>query len=235
MKPTKEDLTMPTRFLLIALAAVLCTAPLAGRQAAGDLNQKIDALILPAFELATAGFPCKVGTRGKPKMLQWQDVDDCLNNRVSAKVDWESLSKSLRNLRDGIRDLSALEFAAAVDSAMARQTVPYEKMFVVKDEKALLPLTNSVLKFMPADSLQDTPVFDRVGTLMGTFSGVFSYESSGSGNPYRLSMFQYTDRNGEFKSAPDKLLLDSFGIPWREVRSHPGFRLSSDKLQLAVR
>lgn len=168
-------------------------------------------------------------------MLRWEDVDGCLNNAAAAKVDWQSLSIRLRELRDGIRDLSAIEFAATVEPVLARHAVPFEKMFIVKDERALLPLTNSVLRFLPAGSLQDAPVFDKVGTLMGTFAGVYSYESSGSGNPYHLYLFQYADRNGEFKTAPGRLLLDSFGIPWKEARNHPGFRLSADKLLLEPR
>jgi len=219
----------------MVFVAALCAAALPARQTARDLDEKIDALVGPAFQSAVAGFPCKIKERGKPKMLRWESVDDCLNSAVAAKVDWQSLSSNLSELRGGIRNFSVMEFAAAVDSVLAKHTVPFEKMFIVKDEKALLPLTNSLLRFLPAGSLQDAPVFDRVGTLMGTFAGVYSYESSGSGNPYHLSLFQYADRNGEFKTVPDKLLLDSFGIPWKDARSQPGFRLSAEKLELGVR
>jgi hypothetical protein len=223
------------RSLLVVFVGALCAAALPARQTARDLNDKIEALIAPAFQSAVAGFPCKLKERGKPKMLHWEEVDDCLNNAAAAKIDWRALSSSLSEVRDGIRGLSTAEFAAVVESALAKYTVPFEKMFTVKDEKALLPLTNSLLRFLPAGSLQDIPVFDKVGTLMGMFGGVYSYESSGSGNPYHLAQFQYADKNGEFKSAPERLLLDSFGVPWKDAKSQPGFRLPADKLQLGVR
>lgn len=223
------------RSLLVVFVGALCAAAFPARQMTRDLDDRIDALVAPAFQSAVAGFPCKIKERGKPKILHWEDVDDCLNNAAAGKVDWQALSSSLVALRDGIRGLSPMEFAAVVESVVTKHTVIFDKMFIVKDEKALVPLTNSLLRFLPAGSLQDVPVFDKVGTLMGTFGGVYSYESSGSGNPYHLTQFQYADRNGEFKTAPERLLLDSFGIPWKDARSQPGFRLPADKLQLGVK
>ncbi len=218
--------------LLAAFLGILYAVPSPRQRTPRDVAERIERAVAPAFEAAITGFPCKIGTRGKPKMLQWEEVDECLNSKVAAKVDWQALSEQLRQLRDSTRDISALEFSAAVETVLGKYTLPFEKMFVVKDEKTLLPLTNSVLKFLPPDSLQETPVYDKVGTLMGTFAGVYIYESSGSGAKYRLSLFQYLDRNGEFKPVPEKLLLDSFGIPWKDARSHPGFRLSAEKLQI---
>jgi len=222
------------RSLLVVFVGALCAAAFPARQTNRELEDKIDALIAPAFQSAVGGFPCKLKGRGKPKILHWEDVDECLNNTAAGKVDWQALSIRLVALRDGTRGLSVMEFAAAVDSALAKHTVTFDKMFIVKDDKALLPLTNSLLKFLPAGSLQDIPVFDKFGTLMGSFGGAYVYESSGSGNPYHLAMFQYADRNGEFKTAPERLLLDSFGVPWKDAKTQPGFRLPADKLLLGA-
>jgi hypothetical protein len=38
------------------------------------------------------------------------------------------------------------------------------------------------------------------------------------------------DRNGNVQPAADKLLLDSYGVPWRDARAQRGFRLTSEKL-----
>ena len=46
--------------LLIASVAALCAAALPGQRVARDLNEKIDALMVPAFQSAVAGFPCKI-------------------------------------------------------------------------------------------------------------------------------------------------------------------------------
>ena len=90
-----------------------------------------------------------------------------------------------------------------------------------------------MLRYLPADSLQGVVVYDKLGANVGTFLGTYTYERSGglaSANAYKLTLFQFTDRNGNVQSGGDKLLLDSFGVPWKDARTHRGFRLSADKL-----
>jgi hypothetical protein len=122
-----------------------------------------------------------------------------------------------------------------VEAALDAQALTYDKLFAVKNTNVLLPLTHSVLKYLPPDSLQDLPVFDRRGTEVGTFAGAFPYERTGglaTANTYRLMLFQYRDRNGNMQSPSDKLLLDSFGVPWKDAMSERGFRLPLEKLNL---
>ena len=198
-----------------------------------ELLEKIDTIIAGAYQAAAAKFPCKIGT-GKHRMMSWQKVDRCLND-AAAEVDWEGISKQLEALRVEPTRISIGEFNGAVDTSLAAHALPYEKVFIVKDERALLPLTNSVLKFLPADSLHDLPVFDRTGSEVGRFSGVYPYERQGglaSANTYRLMLFQYTDKLGNVQSASEKLLLDSFGVPWKDTHTQPGFRLTSEKLDV---
>ncbi len=198
-----------------------------------DLLEKIDTIVAGAYQAAAARFPCKIGT-GKHRMMSWQKVDRCLND-AAAEVDWEGISKQLEALRAEPTRIPISEFNGAVDTSLAAHALPYEKVFIVKDERALLPLTNSILKFLPADSLHDLAVFDRTGSEVGRFSGVYPYERQGglaSANTYRLMLFQYTDKLGNVQSASERLLLDSFGVPWKDARTQPGFRLTSEKLDV---
>ena len=225
---------VPVAFLSVvfALSLFISALPVRSQDISGELKAKIDAVVASAYQAATAQFPCKVKSRGKLKMLRWEEVDRCLNS-AAERVDWENLSRQLETLRASAKNLSAGQFSAAVEASLSALALPYEGVFSVKGEDMLLPLTNSVLKFLPADSLQNLPVIDRVGTEVGTFSGVYSYERSGglaTANTYRLVLFQYTDRNGNLQSAAEKLLLDSFGVPWKQAKSQKGFRLTSNRL-----
>lgn len=215
---------------LVALSSL--AMPILCQDLPKDMKDKIDAVIAQAYRSAATEFPCKIRTRGKADMLHWEDVDRCLND-AAAKVDWNALAKQLLDLRTSVHGVSQSDFFAAVEASLSAHVLTYDKVFSVKNARARLPLTNSLLKFLPADSLQNLPVFDRTGTQIGLFSGVYSYERSGglaSANTYRLAMFQYTDRNGNVQSASDKLLLDSFGVPWRDAMSQRGYRLTSEKL-----
>lgn len=198
------------------------------------LKDQIDAVVVEAYASASQGLPCKIKGRGKPKILRWEQVDRCVND-AAERPDWEALSDRLTALRIGSRGVSVAELKAAVDASLDAHALPFEKVFAVSDQKVLLPLTNSLLKYLPPDSLLNLPVTDKRGESVGTFAGVYSFERMGglaSANTYKLSLFQYTDRNGNLQSATDKLLLDSFGVPWSEARSQRGFRLNSDKLAL---
>jgi hypothetical protein len=168
-------------------------------------------------------------------MMRWEEVDRCLNGAVS-RVEWNRLSLRLDGARASTQGYSAADFAAAVEASLSAGALTFERLFTMKEENILLPLTNSLLKFLPADSLMGLPVSDKFGTQVGTFAGVYSYERTGglaTANRYRLTLFQYTDRNGNLQSASEKLLLDSFGVPWKDARSQPGFRLPSERLNLS--
>jgi hypothetical protein len=215
-------------YMLLALPAVSAYS----QNPSADLKAKIDAVVSEAYQAAAANFPCKLKARGRAKMLRWQDVEKCLNN-ANDRVDWEALSLELQKIRENGR-YQATDISSAVESSLSAHAIPYDRVFLVKEKKALLPLSNSLLKFLPADSLMDLPVYDKSGTRMGTFSGVYSFEKVGeiSGVKNRYSLFQYTDLRGRMQAAPDRLLLDSFGVPWEGAISQPGFRLPSDRLLL---
>ena len=190
-----------------------------------DVDSRIDALVAAAYQAASARLPCKIGTTGKAHMMKWQDVGKCLD-RAIATLDWDEFSRRLRDLRPP--NLSEGDFEQAVDRSLIRQALPFDKVFQVKDARALLPLSTPVLKYLPPDSLKNLPVFDQGGSQIGTFVAVYSYERTGgltSANMYTMSLFQYMDLAGTLQVPADKLLLDSFGVPWEKVMTQPGFRL----------
>ena len=201
-----------------------------GQALSEDLKSKVDGVVSEAYQMASAGFPCKLKSSGEHKILRWRDVEKCLNNAES-EVDWEGLSRKIKSL-PGSGKYFSTDLQAVIESAMSARTLPFDKVFQVKDEEALLPLSNSLLKFLPPESLLDLPVYDKAGQRIGTFSGVYTYEKMGeiSGARMRHSLFQYTDPSGKMQSSPDRLLLDSYSVPWKDAKSQPGFRLPVDKL-----
>ena len=199
---------------------------------AGQVKNRIDTLIQSAYQTAAGQFPCKVKRRGNPGMLRWEQVDKCLNEAVG-RVDWQGLARQLGDLRKEYPFVTAEELSAATEASLSAHALTYDSVFVVKDPETLLPLTNSLLKLLPSDSFQGLAVYDKAGTQVGTFLGTYSYERSGglaSANKYRLALFQCSDRNGNVQPVGEKLLLDSFGIQWREAQAQRGFRLPTHKL-----
>jgi hypothetical protein len=198
-------------------------------------KMKLDVLIDQAYLTATEQFPCKVGSGGSPRMIDWKDLEKCLNS-ADDRVDWKHLAEQIEALRvEG--DYSRGVMNEAVESALTAHAVTYDKVLTVKKKDVLLPLSNTVLKFLPETSLIKAPVYSkRLKEKIGDFAGSFTYEKSGglsSANTYRLSLFQYTDFNGDIQTPPvgNRLLLDSFGIPWKDAANQPGFRLTSNRLQ----
>lgn len=218
-------------FLVFTLMAAA-----AGAQTPKEVTEKIDGVVALAYEAAASKLPCKVSTQARYPMLRWQDVDKCLN-QAQNRVDWDAFIEKLKAVRPPYVPES--EFAAAVEKSLTRQAIPYERFFRVKSKKAFLPLTNSILKYLPPDSLLEKPVYDQKGKLqLGTFLSVFYYEHQGglaSANSYRLTQFQYKDLQGKIQiplsGSSDRILYDNFGVPWDKVQAQPGFRLTNKKLQ----
>jgi hypothetical protein len=207
------------KFIVLACTLLVGSAASAYSQSPSEnLKAKVDAVIAKAYESAAAKFPCRVKARGKAKMLRWQDVEKCLNS-ANDRVDWEDLSQQLQKMRES-EGFRAVDISSAVESSLSAYAIPYNKVFLVKEMEALLPLSNSVLKFLPVDSLMDLPVYNKSAERIGLFSGTRN----------RYTLFQYTDTKGNIQPSPERLLLDSFGVPWKGVISQPGFRLPSDRL-----
>lgn len=218
--------------ILAAASSAVCP----GQDFSNEFEAKIDSLIVEAYRVATEKFPCKIKAKGNPRMVNWKDVGKCLNG-ANDRVDWGTLSRRIEELRvkEGLLREDSYE---AVESALSKYAVPYSKVFKVNKEDALLPLSNSLLKFLPADSLKDLPVFDKkLKKRIGTFFESFPYEKQGgltASNTYKLYLFQYTDLKGDLQSPISKgrLLYDAYGVPWKDASSRIGFRLTADSIGL---
>lgn len=208
--------------------------PVFGQNNRDEIKKKVDAIVSRAYEEAVVVFPCRLKISGKAKMGRWKDVENCVNP-AHDEVDWESHAAALRKIREDER-ISREDLTAVVEAALAEQALSFDKVFLVKEKnpnEVLLPLSNSLLKFLPENSLTGLTVYDKKGELLGVFVSPYSFERSGgleilSG--YRMVNFQYTDLNGNTQTPSAAFLLDSFGVPWRDAWHKPGFRLPSNKL-----
>jgi hypothetical protein len=211
---------------------LMLALPVSAQISSGGIKSQIDKVILKAYKSASRQFPCKLKPGGKAKMLRWQQVAKCLNYAYD-RVDWDDISGQLQALRKE-SGLPASDILNMAETSLSVHALPYEKVFTVKEMRALLPLSSSLLKFLPEGSLQDLPVFNKSGTKVGTFAGTYAFEKMGgiSGTKNQLIQFQYTDLNGNMQGPPEGLLLDSFGVPWKEAISQPGFRMPPNRIIL---
>jgi hypothetical protein len=212
------------RILLLLLALAVSTSASSAQGLPKALQTKLDSLATRIYATAATRLPCRIKTRGKPPMMRWQQVDRCFAQAVSV-VDWQTASGDVSAIQREALGINDEDFRTAVEAALNAKALPFGRVFQSKNEEVLLPLTNSVLKYLPPHSLDEVPVFDKAGDKIGFFAGVYAFETS-----YRLSLFQYTDLEGNFQTASDRLLLDSYGVPWKNALNQRGFRLPVDLL-----
>jgi len=221
------------KYVLLPIIFATCSAlPSFSQGASEEVRKKVNVVIAKAYEEASAQFPCKLKASGKAKMGNWKDVENCVNPAHDL-VNWKNHALELQKIRDTER-YQREDMIAVIEAALSEQALPYEKVFLVKSKNvALLPLSNSLLKFLPENSLAGLPVYSTDGEHLGSFSGVYPYERIGGLeviSSYRMMNFQYTDLHGENKTPAEKFLLDLYGVPWEDAKSQSGFRLPSDRL-----
>jgi hypothetical protein len=224
MRIMAKSICLISIFTLVLAGSGFC------QTSSDDLKDKVDAVVLEAYKSVSTAFPYKLKASGKPKMLSWQGIEKCFY-KAYKQIDWDGMSQKLQKIREEGR-YQRIDLYSAVEAALSARALKFDEVFIVKDEIALLPLSNSILRSLPEDSLMNLPVYDKSGKRIGTFSGSYTFEKVGeiSGNIQKHSLFQYTDTSGKIHSSSDRLLLDSFGVPWKDAKSQPGFRLSSEKL-----
>ena len=202
-----------------------------GQNSSADLRAKVDAVIATAYQAAELKFPCKAKPRGKAKILRWQDIEKCVNY-AHDRVDWEGLSSQLQKIREAA-GVDRERMTEVMEASLSAQAIPFNKVFLIKEDAALLPLSNSLLKFLPDKSLVNLPIYNNKMELLGSFSGIYAFEKRGelaSASSYRISNFQYKDLKGDMQTPTERFLIDLYGVPWKDAQSQPGFRLPSDKL-----
>ena len=232
------DIPKLKRWLKLALSAsilaALCAANVLSQDYSPEFRVTIDSLIVSAYQTAAEEFPCKPDAGGNPRMISWKDLEQCLND-ADDRVNWDGLSTQIEALRLN-EGLLRQDVTPVVESAFSEHVIPYNQVLIVKKKDALLPLSNTVLKFLPPEALKGLPVFDKkLKKQIGTFFSSFTFERSGglsAANTYKLSMFQYTDLTGDLQTpiVSGGLLLDLFGVPWEDASTRPGFRLTTNKL-----
>jgi len=208
--------------------------PALGQNYRDELKKKVDEIIVQAYREASVKFPCQLKTSGKAKMGRWKDVENCVNPAHDL-VDWDGHAGALKKIREDER-VSREDMAIVVEAALTAQALSYDKVFLVKEKEAvvaLLPLSNSLLKFLPDNSLTELTLYNKKGDLLGVLFGAYSFERSGGlefMTGYNMVSFQYTDLNGILQAPGERFLLDSYGVPWRDAWHQRGFRLPSNKL-----
>lgn len=137
--------------------------------------------------------PINLKTRGKPKIGKWEQVDEILNG----------LGQRM--------EVAACEFT-------------FGELFRNKKEDELyFPLTNTVLRVVPEESLSGIRVFGKDGQALGVFANRVRYERSGGlqfQNSYSVYYFQYADLADKLQSVGHRLLLDDFVVRWSDIKDN---------------
>jgi hypothetical protein len=225
-------------FLRFIATIVICSTGFAtagfGQGSMGEMRGKVDAVIAQAYESAAEQFPCRLRTRGKVNMVRRPDLDRCLNYAYD-RVDWKTVSSRILEIREqyGFQEIDIVDL---IETSLSSKTIPYDRVFDIREENAFLPLSNSLLKFLPDGSFDGMPVYSSEGELLGMFAGVYSYEKRGglsSADSFQLIYFQYVDFDGKVHTPSERFLLDSYAVPWKEAMYKTGFRLPSNEIILA--
>ena len=213
---------------------LILVLPARGQDKNEEFKKNVDEIVAAAYKEASAKFPCRLRTSGKVRMGDWRDVEQCVNPAHDL-VDWEGHAIALRKIREDAR-VSHEDLTAAIEASLTKHAILYDSVFQVREREAgtaILPLSNSLLKFLPENSLAELPVYSKEGDRIGSFMGTYPFERSGGLTvlgEYRRMNFQYTDLNGNAQAPTQLFLVDSFGVPWRDARLQLGFRLPSNKL-----
>lgn len=146
--------------------------------------------------------PRRIKTRGEPKMMRWEDVDKVLNEAA------KRLGDQPCKLR--FRDL----------------------FYVKEKEEVWFPLTNSVVRLVPDESLAGLPVSTREGVELGPYVGKVRYERAGNlyaVRSYSLYYFQYRGSDERIHAVGERLLLDEFGVPWSQLQDRVALVTGTEK------
>lgn len=101
----------------------------------------------------------------------------------------------------------------------------FSEIFRIEEESPLFPLTNSVIRVVPEESLKGVPVFNKEAEKIGSFAGQVRYERTGglyARRSYTIYYFQYEREDGKLDSAGGggQLLLDRYLTKWGDIKAN---------------
>jgi hypothetical protein len=135
--------------------------------------------------------PDKVGTRGKPRMIKWQEVDKALNE-LSKQLQGKSCSFTFAQL-----------FRTKHDDALFPLTNSVMRIVPEKSFEGMMVKTREG---------------DELGEFGGRFR--FDRSGGGYAlNHYSLVSFQYRGDDGKFHTVGTDLLMDQYGVAWAKLRN----------------
>jgi hypothetical protein len=148
-----------------------------------------------------------------------QREDQCLmvlkNRKLPVKLEtrgkprrakWEQVDQVLTGLREELQGL-ACEFR-------------FDSVFTTKEDVLYIPLTNNLVRTVPAAALEGLAIFGQSGQAMGEYESRVTYDRSGglyAKKSYTLHYFSFKDTRGQLQSTGNRLLLDDFLVRWRDV------------------
>ncbi len=125
---------------------------------------------------------------------------------------WEVVDKTLNELSQRLQGKSCrLTFGQIFDNGR---------------DDVLFPLTNTVVRIVPEESLSGLTVITREGNELGPYQGRVRFDRSGglyALDKYTLYYFQYRGSDSQVHAAGTRLLLDEFGVRWSELRNRVAF------------
>lgn len=193
-----------------------------------------ESVVKEAAQALRKGPPKKLKTRGKSRIIRWEDLDAALA-KLPSQMDYESLDKRLRDLMSKDTGFAPNNevLGDIIGRTLAQEEVRYADLFT-QDDGDLLPITNTVLKFLPEETWKDVPVYDKKGQPLGRFMGKYPYEKSGgllTTKTYRVYYFQYLDKENtsQTAAAPDYIERDAFCVRWADVKDRPALTLATMK------
>ena len=97
----------------------------------------------------------------------------------------------------------------------------FSEVFKQNREDVYFPVTNSVVRIVPEDSLMGLTVFTKEEFELGEYAGAVRYEKSGglyAQKSYSLFYFQYMGKDSNLHSVGSRLLLDDFVVKWDDIK-----------------
>ena len=160
--------------------------------AAGDCGALVNKLDLPV----------KAKTRGKPKVVKWELVDETMS-----EID-------------------------KFEGAPAGCELTFSQIFRTDRKELYFPLTNSLIRLAPEEAFNGLKFYSKDGVEQGTYLQRVVFEKTGglyARRSYKIYIFQYETPSGRLMKVGSQLLLDSFVLKWEDIKDKVAFTTKSSE------